>query len=515
MTRHVGVWAILVALTATSATVTRGWSEDPARGAPREAQAPTAEELAAVREARFRTVWSAADAPHQAGDYAESERRYKQVLDEFPDSQRAALRVAIAQERQGKSAEALESYDRALAADPQGEWAPVALFYKARFCKEGAREPDARAAIARLRAEHPDSSYVARAAVLEAELDGRSTAAAESALERELAAAALYDAGMAKSKARADEEALEELRRVPIEFPGTAAALRALDAEGHILTRNRRFDEALVPFLRILEATQSAAPNARISETAATRVAALHHALNDRDAALQTYLDIAESEGLTSKTRANALLQGSGVYFEILQQHRRRDIPVSDQQWDEMRLMLITARDAQGATKQDVKIAELMHLETWHWQRRREETAKELDAFLLKYQGAEHRREIATARIFGAIDLNYLRRHEEAAAHIEWVMAEYKPDEWVWPTWKGLDRGVVELFKAKEKLGASRSELVRLAEFMEKHYSDYGPVQVVLARRPQWDEKLRQEQADARRLRMQSVLSNSTEIGVD
>ncbi|MBX3729755.1 MAG: hypothetical protein KF858_11270, partial [Candidatus Sumerlaeia bacterium] len=96
MTRRMGVWAFLVALTATSATVTPGWSEEPARGAPREAQAPTAEELAAAREARFRTVWSAADAPHQAGDYAESERLYKQVLAEFPDSQRAALRVAIA-----------------------------------------------------------------------------------------------------------------------------------------------------------------------------------------------------------------------------------------------------------------------------------------------------------------------------------------------------------------------------------------------------------------------------------
>ncbi|MBX3730283.1 MAG: hypothetical protein KF858_13970, partial [Candidatus Sumerlaeia bacterium] len=381
------------------------------------------------------------------------------------------------QERQGKRAEALESYDRALAADPQGEWAPVALFYKARFCKEGAREPDARAAIARLRAEHPDSSYVARAAVLEAELDGRSTAAAEAALERELAAAAVYDAGMAKSKARADEEALADLRRVPAEFPGSAAALRALDAEGHILTRNRRFDEALVPFLRILEATLSAAPNARISEIAATRVAALHHALNDRDLALRTYLDIAESEGLTARTRANALLQGSGVYFEILQRRALRQ-GVTDEQWDELRQMLTVAQTAEGVSHQEAKIARLMHLESWSWQRQREQVVAELEAFLADYDDVADRREVATARIFGAIAFNHLGRHAEALDHAEWVIGTYEPTDWIWPTHQGLPRAYFEAFRAREKLGAMRDELDHRAAEMEIWFPDRSETRI-------------------------------------
>jgi tetratricopeptide (TPR) repeat protein len=237
MTRRVGVWAFLVALTATTATVPPGWSEEPARGAPRAKQAPTAEELAAAREARFRTVWSAADAPHQAGDYAESERLYKQVLAEFPDAQRAALRVAIAQERQGKSAEALESYDRALAADPQGEWAPVALFYKARFCKEDAREPDAR------------------------------------------------------------------------------AALRALDAEGHILTRNRRFDEAEAAFMRILDVCPDDSP--RIMQVARTRLAALAHARGDGSSGNTVESEVAGGQGVGKASCGVWWSEGCGSRLEV------------------------------------------------------------------------------------------------------------------------------------------------------------------------------------------------------
>jgi tetratricopeptide (TPR) repeat protein len=432
MTRHVGVWAFLVALTATSATVTPGWSEEPAREAPREAQAPTAEELAAAREARFRTVWSAADAPHQAGDYAESERRYKQVLVEFPDSQRAALRVAIAQERQGKSAEALESYDRALAADPQGEWAPVALFYKARFCKEGAREPDARAAIARLRAEHPDSSYVARAAVLEAELDGRSTAAAEAALERELAAAAVYDAGMAKSKARADEEALADLRRVPAEFPGTAAALRALDAEGHILTRNRRFDEALVVFEAILQALEPGQRSSRIAQTSQRRVAGLLHAKGRREESLLAFSRIISDSTSPEEAGADAILQAAGLTFELMLEDFGRNQPVSAHQVEELESLFAAVRSWPSAPISVRIRADLMHIESLAWQNRFEEFEKLAIKFLDAYEAGEFPREVATARFFLGRELIQRRKICEGLPHLLGVIELFPRGE-LWP----------------------------------------------------------------------------------
>jgi tetratricopeptide (TPR) repeat protein len=431
-------------------------------------------------------VWSAAEVPHRDGRWAESEQLHKQVLAEFPDSQRAALRVAIAQERQGK-ADAFASYDRAIALDPQGQWAPVALFYKARACKEGSRAGDARAAIARLRAEHPDSSYVARAAVLEAELDGRSTAAAEAELARELAAAAVYDAGMAKSKERADEEALVALRRVSAEFPGTAAALRALDAEGHILTRNRRFEEALAPFMRVLEATKEAAPNARAVEIAATRVAALHHAMKDHDAALQSYLDIADNPAMTQGTRAHALLHGASIYFEILQRRSRLKQPVEEAQWDELRRMLVVAREAEGATDHHIKLARLMHLESWTWQKHHEPAPIELEAFLADYQGPEHRREVATARIFAGSSLNHLGRHAEALEHLQWVIDEYGPDERIWPGWHGIQMAYTEAFASKRGMGAPREELVELAAAIARNFPDFGPGRAIVESRVKWD----------------------------
>jgi tetratricopeptide (TPR) repeat protein len=474
-----GVWAFLVALTATSATVTPGWSEEPAHGAPREAQAPTADELAAAREARFRTVWSAADAPHQAGDYAESERLYKQMLAEFPDAQRAALRVAIAQERQGKSAEALESYDRALAADPQGEWAPVALFYKARFCKEGAREPDARAAIARLRAEHPDSSYVARAAVLEAELDGHSTAAAEAALERELAAAALYDAGMAKSKARADEEALVDLRRVPAEYPGTAAALRALDAEGHILTRNRRFDEAEAAFMRILDVCPDDSP--RIMQVARTRLAALAHARGDRLEAIERYLGLMESSP-TPKVSENALLQAAGLLFEVIQREvweGEAGVPIS--RWEHLRDVLRSLRELEGASEKTVLLADLMEMESWCWTGPAEQAIQAGRAFLDKYEHMrDHRREVATALCFLATQYKHAEYYEECESVARRIIELYPTESEIWPRMDHLARANYDLFECVRIQGdKDQAELIRRA--LESRFPDSPYLEAIAA----------------------------------
>ncbi|MBX3727541.1 MAG: hypothetical protein KF858_00005, partial [Candidatus Sumerlaeia bacterium] len=225
-------------------------------------------------------------------------------------------------------------------------------------------------------------------------------------------------------------------------------------------------------------ATQSAAPNARISETAATRVAALHHALKDRDAALRTYLDIAESEGLTSKTRANALLQGSGVYFEILQRRALRQ-GVTDEQWDELRQMLEVTQTAEGVSHQEVKIARLMRLESWTWQGQHELAVDELPAFIADYDETTDRREIATARIFGTISLNHLGRHVEALEQTEWVIGAYEPEEWVWPTWQGLPRAYFERFHAIYKLGAAAPELQRLAREIQRHYPNAGTTKTV------------------------------------
>ncbi len=59
------------------------------------------------REARFRVIWSAADAVHRQDRYADSGQLYKDILAEFPTSQRAALRIAVAQSKTDQRAEAL------------------------------------------------------------------------------------------------------------------------------------------------------------------------------------------------------------------------------------------------------------------------------------------------------------------------------------------------------------------------------------------------------------------------
>lgn len=67
-----------------------------------------------VGETRFQQLWSEAESLGSENQYAAAAQRYRAILAEFPKSQRAALRIAVNEEKAGNTAEALRAYDAAM-----------------------------------------------------------------------------------------------------------------------------------------------------------------------------------------------------------------------------------------------------------------------------------------------------------------------------------------------------------------------------------------------------------------
>src|SRR5690606_20798657 len=110
----------------------------------------------------FQSLWEQADQRQTREEYAAAEQSYKDILSLYPDSQRTALRIAITQQKQQRYDDALVAYDNAISMDPLGDWAAVAIFYKARAASEAGDLASMVGSLEMLNSLHPDSSYCAQ-----------------------------------------------------------------------------------------------------------------------------------------------------------------------------------------------------------------------------------------------------------------------------------------------------------------------------------------------------------------
>jgi tetratricopeptide (TPR) repeat protein len=438
--------------------------------------AQTPEELEAQREARFNDLWTEADQVQTRGEFSQAEQLYRQILTEFPDSQRTALRVAITQARGGDFQGAMESYDAAIEIDPDSSWAATGLFYMARDCWGSGDREAAQREVDRLLSTHPDSSFVAQARLLEARMEGSGVSEAEAELQRELEAAGVYDSAMGLSRQGEDDEALSALEQVIENYPGTGASLRALDAQGHILIRNQHHEEALSPFLRIMERTAELSPESRAARVARTRVAAINHVLGNRDEALSHYLALLEELGDESPEAANAMLQGSGVYFEILQRRMMSGENVEPGLWDELRDMMRSVHEMVGASSGQLIRADLMAMETLSWQGSAEGLIVEVECFLATWDTEEFRGEIATAHFFAGENYLKLGEIEPALEHFQWIIDVFEGESEIWPNMDHLPRTLYRKWQILIELEAPSGEIASAASalldaFPETAYS--------------------------------------------
>lgn len=254
-----------------------------------------------IDDAKFTSMWEHAATLHTSERYVEAEVDYKRIFSEFPDSQRTALRIAIVQGKQGKIPDAIQSFNTAYNVDPYGSWAPVTLFYLARFASENDDQELARSTIDKFYSLHPDSPYKARCSLLLAELDGKDTSSANRQLDEELRAATLYDEALSIFKSGDYDTAADKFSSIANNYPNYSSCLQAKEALGHIYILKKDYTAAEGEFLDILADVGLDSPDSRIAQVAKERLAALSQLQEKHHVSLSYYEDIISTNANKSK----------------------------------------------------------------------------------------------------------------------------------------------------------------------------------------------------------------------
>jgi tetratricopeptide (TPR) repeat protein len=316
----------------------------------------------------FDELWADAAALQDAHQYGAAAAAFRAILAEYPDSQRAALRIAICEENGGLVSNAIDSYQAAIDLAPYGSWTETALFFQARACHGFGCPATARDAIALLKQRFPDSAWVARVRVLEAQLDQVPTLAAEAALALELVAGQALDTAIALANTELEDQQILRLNNLIGLHPTSATALRARERVGHLLIRKGDTANAIAQFEQLLFDLQTASPEARIVQTARTRLAALYHVAGQRDDALFEFDDLAATAADPS-VQSNAVLQGAGLAMELLVEQVEQVGAGSNADWEDVRDRCKQVKGLPAATPLEVARADLIVTESHYWQK--------------------------------------------------------------------------------------------------------------------------------------------------
>lgn len=424
-------------------------------------------------------VWQEAGRLEAEGKFEEAAALYAAVPATSPAWQRAAVQAAGCLEKAGKLAEAVAGYDAAIAANPSAYWAESALFQKARTCKAQGNAAEAQRCIDRIKTRFPDSSSLADAYLLEAQMAGGDTAAAEAFVAREQEATALYKQALQADRNKDEAGALRLLETVVDQYAGIPAALRCRDARAHILVRHKGAEERTVAgaeFLHILALVADTAPNSRIAETARIRLAALHHSFENRQDAITAYQTLVNSEDKAIASRA--ALQLAGLQFELMQRDTISTGPLADGRWDDLRALCSLVAGSPDAKPTERVRAEVMAVESFSWQKRPADALAAAEAFLARHPGDGFKQDAATVRFFGGLAARNLKDYSKALAHFRWIIIAYAGQTEIWPGMDHLPRTYCEIWQTLRATRAPADEIAQTANalltaFPESEYAKH------------------------------------------
>ncbi len=366
---------------------------------------------------------------------------YEKMLQLNPKAQETAIRLGQCYEKLSQFQQALDAFERARMAEPDSYEASHACYLAARVSlKRGDREK-AQKYIQMVEELYPDSSYIARTRLLQAEADGVTTVAFNASLQRELAAGKKVDQALKSYHAGELGAARAQLQKVINDFPETAAAIRGIFSLGHIAIREEKTTEALAYFDSLLSRLGGKAPKSRVVRESLLRKAALLHKLGRRDEAQAVYLSLVNPD-VPPYYAETAILQSAGIHFELLQirtlahriarnQNTTTTLsPVTSDEWDALRNRLKEAEEL-CTRKIDKARARLMYLESLYWQRRYRDVPEAVAEFQTAYMDQETTLELLTARHFLGMAYVSLNEWDKAIAELSWVI-EQVPNREPW-----------------------------------------------------------------------------------
>ena len=337
-----------------------------------------------------------------AEQWAEAAGVYAQILELAPNSQRAMVMLGACWVLDGQASQAVPLLEQGIAMNPYAYWAEVGLYYSALGHHQLGDDEAASAVIELLQQQVPESQSAARAQIIAAQIAGADVETAEADYELEVVAATQLQSALAAVAAADVAPAIELLDAVIESYPGSGAALRARESKGTLLIYDHQLSEGMAEFLLILEQIGRTHPAARIV--------------------------------------ANSKLQLAAGYFETLMLPPEELAMIEPAESEQARSLCQQVLELEQASPLQVARAELMIIETYHWQKCWPDTVEAAQAYIAGYDPVQFRREVATAHMLAGESLHMMGQPGPAMPHFQWIISEYSLDEEIWPRLHNLAR---------------------------------------------------------------------------
>lgn len=377
------------------------------------------------------TAWRQAELLETQGDKASAAQQFDRIAAEWPSwagAARSALKAAEIYDDLGMGLEARSACERAMAV-ANSYWLQPTLFWTAKTAQSAGDRDEALAVVERLHAEYPESAWTVRSRIVEALAFDADPRPAEAAFLRELEAHRFCDQVMMLTVERRWEEALGLMDYVLTYYPNTAAALRALDAKGHLLIRLSRREEAMPVFAELLVMTAQTSPRAGIVQRAKMRLGTLCRHSGQLTEAREIFEELVQNSddpAVASYAGLNLIgMHNQRLFGAVLEAEKSRIYDarqVDHAGWAALRERCRALAEAPWCLPNERVRAELIAVQSYCWERDARGAAQAGDDFFAKYDGSEYIDQLVSARLFVGIEVRSLKWYEESAEHFRWII---------------------------------------------------------------------------------------------
>ena len=424
-------------------------------------------------------LWDEAAAYELRGQYLDAADAYAAILAAYPQSQRAAVMRGVNEVLAGLPADCLRDIDAALAMDPfSRDWAERGYLYKAKAHQLLGQRTDAEQAIAILQSRFPGSILAAEATLIEADLAGANTLAANDAYELELDAQQIYDEAVDAILHDQHQMAINLFDRAISSFPTTHVALRAMEDKARLLEAiPGRSAEAILAYEDILTVVTPSWPQSRLRYFAELQLAGLESSADRKAEALARLTSLADSasdEGVV----ASAAEQAAQIELRILQIERIDNGYVSSGSWSDVRTMCARVTASARPSVDQLARTGLWLVESLCWEGMSQEALVAGRAYLAVFDTDDHRQETASVRFLMGEELLRLGRYEAALDMFDAIIAEYTGEQDIWPGMDHMPRVYFRIWETLRRMGAPPGQIEEAANellntFPESSYAEH------------------------------------------
>ena len=421
--------------------------------------------------------WAMLGALEEQGQWQQAEALCLEVLARDPGVQRAAVEAGVCALQLNREHDALQRFRQAVEIDPLGAWAAKALYYEAFTCSRSDCVPESLQCAVRLRERFPGSVWTTHAERLEGDLLGfddgmrallRQRAAADEAADE------LYWTGRRQAAAGDYPGALGTMEGLLEQLPNTRTAFSAWLSVANIRAKlgDRGGATAAAEHVLATAAPESAA--SRLVCGARDRLAHLYQLQHRKVEAAQLFDQLAAYSTVPEEV-ADAKLQAAGAIMEALFVSARDGEPHAGA-WDVLRARCAEVLTTPGVTEAQAVRADLMTVESFHWELRLSESRQQAEWLLTRYDGARYPQEAATAHLVAGEGRQVAGDYAGALQHYRWITERFGLRE-IWPGLDNLARTYFRIFNLSVYTGAPRAEVdaaafVVLRNWPRSRYAD-------------------------------------------